>query len=470
MTTTQINGVGCQVVSGSRQTAAAKETSDGSFASMMSASISNQADKVSASQTGGSANAVKTAEKQTVSKAEKAQTTSDKQKTSKADEVSEKAVDKKPAADKTEKPEDAEGMTEGVEVPNELAGKVKEALQEIKALAEDVLDLDQEELNAIMEQLGVTMVDLLNPQVLQQIVVKAADGNDFSVLLTDENAAMNLQELLSGVQDILAEAGLKQEEILPLLQNDDFAKMLEQVEAVATEEVEETAGNQELAEESVETDAVAEEESETTFQFEAVREETKAGDSKSGSNMTKQDSQMFTSQAEQFLNQLTQTAETSFSELPQAEQIREIANQILEKVKVLIQPNQTSMEITLNPESLGKVSLSIVSKQGIMTAQFTTQTEAAKAAIESQMSVFRENLQNQGLKVEAIEVSVSEFAFQQSDLNNTDTSGQHQGQERKTARRSLTLEEAVSMDEVTEEESIALDMMARNGNQVDFMA
>ena len=95
-----------------------------------------------------------------------------------------------------------------------------------------------------------------------------------------------------------------------------------------------------------------------------------------------------------------------------AAQVREIANQIMEHIKITIRPEQTNMELQLNPEHLGRVNLTITEKEGMMTAQFTTQSEVAKEAIESQMTALRESLQNQGIKVEAIEVTVSEFGFE----------------------------------------------------------
>ena len=89
----------------------------------------------------------------------------------------------------------------------------------------------------------------------------------------------------------------------------------------------------------------------------------------------------------------------------------------MEQIKITIRPEQTNMELQLNPEHLGRVNLTITEKEGMMTAQFTTQTQIAKEAIESQMAALRESLQNQGIKVEAIEVTVSEFGFERNEEN-----------------------------------------------------
>ncbi|MBQ9120663.1 MAG: flagellar hook-length control protein FliK [Lachnospiraceae bacterium] len=467
MTTTQINGLGLPMVSGNKPNGATKETSDGSFASMMTASISGQAEKVSASSGDGVKDAVKPAETTQETAVEKEKPTN------KAEQPEKNPQEvKQPKEAKTEQPKE---VPEEPKLTEEQLEEAVTVLKKIQELVQDILNLDTEELNQLMEQLGITMVDLLNPQVLQQLVVQTAGGTDFSVLLMDESAGMNLQQLLAGVQEILQEAGMQPEELLMVAQSEEFAQLLEQQtnpDVIASEVTAETEAETALVQDTAETDNTeGAEASKEGIQVEVVREETSTGEQTSSEDTMRQDPQVAAGQVEQFMNRVAQAAEASFAEaLSPAEQIRQIADQILEKIRVTIQPAQTSMEITLNPESLGKVNLNVVSKEGVMTAQFTAQTEAARLAIESQLSVLRENLQNQGLKVEAIEVTVSNFEFQQGDLNNTDTSGQQQENGGRAARRNLTLEEALSFDEVTEEESLALDMMERSGNQVDFIA
>lgn len=66
----------------------------------------------------------------------------------------------------------------------------------------------------------------------------------------------------------------------------------------------------------------------------------------------------------------------------------------------------------------------------ILTASFITQTQAAKEAIESQIQVLKENLEAQGLKVEAVEVTVSNFGFDQSGQMEGQNSKNEQGKEK----------------------------------------
>ena len=113
----------------------------------------------------------------------------------------------------------------------------------------------------------------------------------------------------------------------------------------------------------------------------------------------------------------------------QIEDIHDVTLQIIEQVKVKLQDNQQSIEINLHPEHLGKLSLEIASKNGMLTAKFITQNEGTKELIESQMSVLKEQLNLQGLKVEDIEVEVglSDFFHNQSSDSNPERNKQNQG-------------------------------------------
>ena len=96
------------------------------------------------------------------------------------------------------------------------------------------------------------------------------------------------------------------------------------------------------------------------------------------------------------------------------QQMVDIVNQVVEQIKVTLGKETTTMQMQLNPENLGKVLISVTSKNGVMTANFTVQTEEAKEALQSQMYSLREAIESRSLKVDAVEVEVSDFAFSQS--------------------------------------------------------
>ena len=95
------------------------------------------------------------------------------------------------------------------------------------------------------------------------------------------------------------------------------------------------------------------------------------------------------------------------AEASEAQSVRtaDVVEQIVEQIRVNINQDNTSLEMQLYPEHLGRIQIHVVSKDGVMTARIAAETEAAN---------LKESLQNQNLKVDAIEVMVSTTAFAES--------------------------------------------------------
>lgn len=204
---------------------------------------------------------------------------------------------------------------------------------------------------------------------------------------------------------------------------------------------------------------------------EEVLEEPQTEDKQSQSDAHKESGQ---SLFDQFVNNLTTEKASGLenvdTKVTVVEQMREIVNQVVEQIKVMVKPDTSEMELQLNPESLGKVNVSIVAKEGHITAQFVTESELARQALEGQIQQLRDTLGNQGLKVDEVEVTVSNFDFSQSSQANAEEQKeQHRGQQRKMIRN-LDADRIDSMDDLTEEEQIAVAIMRQNGNQVDYTA
>lgn len=102
-------------------------------------------------------------------------------------------------------------------------------------------------------------------------------------------------------------------------------------------------------------------------------------------------------------------------EVSNIKEMREIVNQIIDKIKVNINKDSTTMKLNLNPEHLGKVELAVTSKAGVMTAEFVVENKTAKEAIEKGLPALIEKFEEQGLKVEAVEVSISDYDFTRQD-------------------------------------------------------
>ncbi len=153
------------------------------------------------------------------------------------------------------------------------------------------------------------------------------------------------------------------------------------------------------------------------------------------------------------------------------QQMVDIVNQVSGQIRSLVNANTTSMEMQLYPEHLGKVLLSVVSKEGIMTANFQVETEDAKHALESQMLLLREDLEAKNLKVDSVEVQVSDFSFGQS--SEAEKQGQNDPSNRQNKRkfRYDTEEDGISAAEKeASAEQVRRQVMRDSGSSIDFTA
>jgi flagellar hook-length control protein FliK len=86
----------------------------------------------------------------------------------------------------------------------------------------------------------------------------------------------------------------------------------------------------------------------------------------------------------------------------------EIINQVVEKAKVLTNGEKSEMVIDLKPDSLGKLSLKVITERGIVTAQFVAESQQVKQVLESNMQLLKDSLEKQGLAVQNFSVSVGQ--------------------------------------------------------------
>ena len=164
------------------------------------------------------------------------------------------------------------------------------------------------------------------------------------------------------------------------------------------------------------------------------------------------------------------TSETSYISVD----TMDLLEQVAEQIRVNVSQGTSSMEMQLNPENLGKVYVNISSKEGMIHAQLAASNEAVRAALETQVADLRQNLNQAGVKVDAIEVTVASHEFEKNleqNQENEKQQGERQQEQSGGRRRNLNLS---SLDGVsglmTEEETLAAQMMRENGNSMDVTA
>lgn len=385
-----------------------------------------------------------------------------------------KEMDQSPVSKDNIKPKDSEPVaTTSDNGTSSEAEKVSKLLDDVKEVVGEILGLSKEELESKMGILGLSMIDLLNPLSLQQLVLDSNGCEDAMSLLTNEELANTFSSLLDAVQVLVAESDMPLETIESVVKTDDFFNLLNQSVDEDTSLMNEGKIaiknlKEEVNDETETTSDTSTEENKIAFLVERNEESDTLNESSDSSKKDLAKKNDATG-VEQFLDNVTASVtktETDFNgQLSTVTTVRDIANQIVEEIKVVINPSQTSMELQLNPEHLGKVNLTLTSKEGVMTAQFTTQTQAAKEAIESQMQVLKQNLENQGVKVEAIEVNVSNFSF-----NGSNEAGNKQEQGTNKGKKAFRMEVAKDIDVMEEVSPIQIGLADDTIPNIDYSA
>ncbi len=85
---------------------------------------------------------------------------------------------------------------------------------------------------------------------------------------------------------------------------------------------------------------------------------------------------------------------------------REILTQIIDKAKIVFNGDKSEMVLSMRPESLGKLSMKIVTENGIITAKFIAESQQVKEVLESNMQLLKDTLEKQGFSVQGFSVSV----------------------------------------------------------------
>ena len=393
------------------------------------------------------------------------------------------------------KSENQTTKTQDSQMQQKVQDEAQKAGEELVGEVAKELGVSEEEVISAMETLGLTMVDLLNPDQMTQLVL-TIKGADMLSLMTDEGLYNSLQNLLGMVEQqlnqIQEDLGISPEELSALLeqtagnaeedvQTADLLGEQEQVQDGQEDYTVTVERNGEVMKVSVEVDGNSKtENAEVTSQkVQAPEEEIAKTDTKDEGNKNGAASQGDQTQTNMFLDQLlnresvTTKADVAFQDAMAGNAVntQDIMNQIMNYMKIQVKTDMTQMQIQLHPASLGTVNVNISSKEGVITAQFLTQTEAVKAVIESQIVQVKNNFEEQGIKVEAVEVTVASHQFERN-LSGEGNSRQQSQDGKKKGVRKLNLNELNEEDEakMDEAEQIAVAMMSAGGNTVDFTA
>lgn len=387
--------------------------------------------------------------------------------------------------------EDANGtdqVSDNPEVKDALETLEKELVQEIAK----ELDMDPEELVELMTALGMKPLDMLQPENLAKLYMECNNQMDATMVVTCEQ----FQELLSQVKSL----GEEVRHDLSMDKN-QFAEAVSMMEALEQPvELDESMAKELMAQDSathkinevttedVEAGIPLEEDGQAQ-QVETMEEAVTTVEDTDTQSVMKQES--FDQRGEDTFHQETGTqtgsvvmsdnSSVSNAEIPEAPHTYmditdtiQMIRQLADNVRVAVSTDTQWMEMQLNPENLGKMLLHVSQKEGAVSAQITTQNEIVRENLMLQMANLQERLESAGLKVDAIEITVSSHAFEQNLEQGQNRQEQDQAAEHRntgSTRRNLNLSELDGLSGLmSEEEQLVAQIMRDNGNSVDFTA
>ncbi len=390
---------------------------------------------------------------------------------------------------------DRASSNEYVAETNEASGKeavatLQEAInedgQELIAQIAQEFDISEEDIVNAMQILGLMAADLLNPGNLTQLVVQVTGQDQALDLITDSDIYTSLQDLMEGAEsmksELMNEFDLSEEGLQAAIQDtkENFGKQLENLSEEEPEVVindnrqailKEMAPKESLTPQS---EAFTESSLSDDEPAPITAQQTSQSGNRDASSKGDQPLNLFN----QVMNNITDAAvdveNTQAMSYTDRAQMENIIRQITEKITISAGPEETSMELALHPASLGHVNILLTSTKDGIVAKFTAQNELVKEAVETQMMQLQQKFNEQGIKVTSVEVTIASHSFEQNLEQGNDRQPSETGESKKVkALRRINLadleeEEVEEID--SDAERIAVQMMAANGNSVDFSA
>lgn len=394
--------------------------------------------------------------------------------------------------------------------PATVNEKVSEFADAVNEVLEEELGVSEEDIANAMETLGLSYLDLLDRSNLANLVAELTGVDHVSQLLCNEQFLNVLQNVSEIGQELLEELALSPEELQGIL-DQNVPEMVQTQEQPEDTVVESAVTESQTTAESVAKTVVPEtnstepeavtEHAEQPEVIVNVSEEASANEEKEESQkeMQKQQPEEITDRSkladvkkeslnikglfeEQVAHSTTVSNQTPVLEqvaaaepvqnLPEFVTVRDIIEQIVDATRVTMTNEVTKMEMQLNPENLGKVFVEITEREGVLSAKLQTQNLVVKEALEAQMADLRENLNQAGIRVEKVEVTIASHEFERNLEQDAKGEQQHAEEQQKALKsRRTNLNELDELSGLmTEEEALVARMMAEQGNSVDYTA
>lgn len=379
----------------------------------------------------------------------------------------------------------------------------------------DDLDISEDELNNAMQLLGLTAMDLLNPANLAALYCEVT-GNvsdpqalvlnaDFTALFNDMSqiASENAAQL-----DLLSQLTASDDgEILntDIISSADAPETTEAADGVTTPEKtvdisydNATASNQNINDTADEAVKVYDG-STKDGSYQNTDEGTSSGETgngvTSGENTDKSQTKVqadssFDDSDEHVLQHDDALSDNSTLHASVSEQLNtdtsfelsqsqshsrvdttDIIRQIVDSISISNTTEESAIELQLTPESLGRMYINVSQKNSEITARIAVSNEAVKEALQTQMVNLKEALNNSGIRVNEVEITVASHEFERN-LEQGAANDSRQQESTNSYNGSNSSDRGIDSDmmQASDKERLVTQIMRDNGNSVDFTA
>lgn len=413
------------------------------------------------------------------------------------------------------------------EISIKTASKNSPTESEVKKITDDIssqivekvtddLDISEDELNNAMQLLGLTAMDLLNPANLAALyceVTGNASDPQALVLNADFTALFNDVSQVASENDA-------QLDLLSQLTASDDGEILDAdiVSSADTTDTNESTGSVNTPEKTVDSsndDTAASGQNINDTADEAVKvydgsiqdssyqnsdEGTSSGETGNGitsdenTEKTQSKSQVdssFDDSGERVLhhddgahsdNSVLHASvseqlntDTSFEMSQSQSRLRvdttDIIRQIVDSMSISNTTEESAINLQLTPESLGRMYINVSQKNSEISARIAVSNEAVKEALQTQMVNLKEALNNSGIRVNEVEITVASHEFERN-LEQGAANDSRQQESTSSYNGSNSSGSGTDSDMMQDraEERLVTQIMRDNGNSVDFTA
>lgn len=398
------------------------------------------------------------------------------------------------------------------EISIKTASKNSHTESEVKKITDDIssqivekvtddLDISEDELNNAMQLLGLTAMDLLNPANLSalycevtgnasdpQALVLNADFtalfNDVSQVASENDAQLDLLSQLTASDDgeildadIVSSADTTEKTVDSSY--DDTAASGQNINDTADEAVKVyDGGTQDSSYQNPDEGTSSGETGNGITSDEKTQSKSLADSSFDDSgervlhhdNGTHSDNSMLHASVSEQLN-----TDTSFEMSQSQSRLRvdttDIIRQIVDSMSISNTTEESAINLQLTPESLGRMYINVSQKNSEISARIAVSNEAVKEALQTQMVNLKEALNNSGIRVNEVEITVASHEFERN-LEQGAANDSRQQESTNSYNGSNSSDSGIDSDMMQDraEERLVTQIMRDNGNSVDFTA